>query len=101
MELRLVKVKWNDAFGNKIDEVSLDDVATTHFPTQVETVGWLLWEDEVGISVVSERYNNVFRGRTFIPRGMIISVEDILPPKKTRKKKVNETLSTPQTTTDK
>ena len=86
-EPRLVKCLWNDAWGNKEDEVHPEDVLSSHAPIQVETIGWLLADNEVGVSIFNERYEGKFRGRTFILRGMVIQIEDVLPPKKVRKKK--------------
>jgi hypothetical protein len=56
----------------------------------METRGWLGLDDEVGVSLFYERTGDQssYRGRTFIPRGMIISVLDFpaIKPKRSRKK---------------
>jgi hypothetical protein len=80
----LVFVEWDDAWGDKEDEVTLESVASSHKPTKVLTVGWLVYEDEAGISIFNETYEGKYRGRTFIPRGMNPKV---IPVKKSRKKK--------------
>lgn len=88
MNLRLVKVIWNDAWANKDDEVSLEDIARTHAPVVVTTIGWYLYEDKEGLSVANEMYETKFRGRTFIPKPLIVSIEDVLQRK--QKRKVND-----------
>lgn len=69
-----VKVIWHDAWVDSDNPVSIEDVRLHHKPTVVETLGWLLLQDEVGVSIASERYEGYFRGRGFIPAGMILSV---------------------------
>jgi hypothetical protein len=76
--LPLVVVKWADAWVDGNEPVSLgSEVAITHKPKIIVTVGWLLREDEDGVSVANEHYEdeNVYRGRTYIPRAMITSIE--------------------------
>lgn len=70
----LVVVKWADAWTESDQPVSADDVRLHHAPTEVETIGWLLHQDDAGISLANERYDLSYRGRTFIPRGMVLSV---------------------------
>lgn len=69
-------VVWNDANVGGDDAVSLDTVHLYHEPTVVHTIGWVLKEDEEGISIVTEYYDETFRGRTFIHRPMI---KDVIP----------------------
>jgi hypothetical protein len=91
MELRLVKVVWEDAWGDKTDEINVEDVAASHTAKKVVTVGWLLLDDASGVSVANEDCGRGwFRGRTFIPRGMNPKVEDIMKPKKRRNRKANK-----------
>ena len=70
----LVSVAWNDAWVDGDGAVSLDDVALSHHPKVITTLGWLLYEDEHGVSIANEYFDDVYRGRTFIPRAMIISI---------------------------
>jgi len=75
-ELPFVMVVWNDANVGGDDAVSLDTVHIYHEATVVHTIGWVLKENEKGISIVTEYYDDTFRGRTFIPRPMI---KDVIP----------------------
>lgn len=71
--LPLVVVVWNDAWTNELG-VTKDDVRASHKPMVVTTIGWLLLDDEIGISIANELYDDTYRGRTFILRSMIQSV---------------------------
>lgn len=73
--LPLVLVIWLDAWVRADEPVSLTDVALSHKPTKVHTLGWLLQDDAIGVSLANEEYDGTFRGRTFIPRAMIETVE--------------------------
>lgn len=77
----LVKLTWRDAHADSSEVLSRDDVATRHRPALFETVGWLLMDDELGVSVANERCvdagDEVYRGRTFVPRSLIKSIEPI------------------------
>lgn len=73
-KLPLVIVEWTDAWGDNEVAISMEDVESHHRALIVETMGWLLREDENGVSLANEVYNSNFRGRTFIPRGMIKSI---------------------------
>ena len=83
----LVLVKWNDANVDGDDIVTLENVDAFHKPTIVNTLGWLLKSDEVGVTLVNEYYDELFRGRTFIYRPMIISVipYNLTPPRKPKR----------------
>jgi hypothetical protein len=76
----LVRVFWNDAQSSatKIYLKSRD-----HAPTIMETIGWLMDDDESGVSVCNERYTEdgevCFRGHTFVPRGIVVSVVQVTP----------------------
>lgn len=69
----LVVVEWMDAWV-KEEGIVLDDAKSSHAPTIVHTIGWVLYEDDVGISLANEYFDDTWRGRTFVPRGMIKSV---------------------------
>jgi hypothetical protein len=81
-------VEWNDAYGTSEDDVFTLDDLTDHRPIRMRTRGMILLDNEHGITMTSEDYldNNkqYFRGRQFIPRGMIVSVT---PVKTVRSKK--------------
>lgn len=77
--MQVVIVKWLDAWQDQENFTTAHGIKATHEPMPVETMGRLIQEDEVGISVANERStqdgHDVFRGRTFIPRAMVQSVE--------------------------
>ena len=81
-------VTWDDAWADGVDDTSLDKVYEKHKPVPLETRGWLGLDNEAGVSLFPERQKDQssYRGRTFIPRGMIVSIEDF-PPKRKRKRK--------------
>lgn len=79
----LVTVRWNDAHTTEAAQYAPADVP--HAPLVIETVGWLLRHDTSGVSIASERLDNSqYRGYTFVPAGMVVSVTPIL---KSRKRK--------------
>lgn len=75
---QLVLVRWDDAWQDTDNFTSAHGITLTHKPMVVETLGWLIQDDEVGISLVNERSvdgdGEEYRGRTFVPRKMIKSV---------------------------
>jgi hypothetical protein len=74
-DLPLVLVTWNDANVGGDDVVTEDNVKNFHKPTIIHTLGWLVRSDDVGLTVVNEYYDDAFRGRTFVPAGMVIDVQ--------------------------
>ena len=76
--MELVEVTWLDAWADTDSFSSAHGITITHKPMTIYTLGWLVHEDEVGISVANERSvgedGETYRGRTFIPSGMIKSV---------------------------
>lgn len=72
--LALVLVEWNDAWCKAEEPVTLSDVGATHQPTVIHTLGWVLLSDDTGISLANEYYLDTYRGRTFIPASLIVSV---------------------------
>lgn len=74
----LVIIVWEDAWGGAHTPVTAFDIDAEHLPLTVQTLGWLLKDDDKGVSVFNERYSDggedVWRGRSFIPRAMIKSV---------------------------
>lgn len=87
--LPLVVVAWDDAWTDE-NSVTLDNVRASHKPIRVHTIGWLLLDDDVGVSIANEYYDSTYRGRTFILRSMVRSVEPFVlnKPPKPRAKKV-------------
>lgn len=89
IKLPLVLVTWNDANTGNDDVVTSDNVVAYHKPTIVSTLGWLLRDDEKGVTLVNEYYDEFYRGRTFIYRPMIISISPFNLSKPYKKKKVS------------
>jgi hypothetical protein len=91
---RLVVVVWDDAWQDQENFVTAHGIASTHEPLKVTTLGWVIRDDEVGISVANERSvddgKDVFRGRTFIPRAMVKSVTDFILATPRKKKSAAE-----------
>ena len=83
-----VIVVWDDAHGSATTDVTIEDL--DHKPIVMTTVGWLLREDERGISVANERCEEggkmVYRGHTFIPKAMVRSATAMALSKPRRKR---------------
>lgn len=75
---QLVIVQWDDAWQDQENFATAHGIIATHAPLPVETIGWLIQDDDVGISIANEQSTDdgqpVFRGRTFVPRAMVRSV---------------------------
>jgi hypothetical protein len=74
-DLPLVIVRWDDAQSSSVKVITENDPVTNyHAPAVMETLGWLLRDDEKGVSIANEVYRDEgvrhYRGHTFIPRGM-------------------------------
>lgn len=79
MKPPFVRVEWDDAWADTDEFVTPHAIEKTHRAMRITTMGWLLHEDEHGLSVANEASTDAggtetYRGRTFIPRGMILSV---------------------------
>lgn len=94
-KLPLVIVKWNDAWVDGNDPVNLADVQASHKPKVIKTLGYLLYQNDVGVSLANEYYDDedVYRGRTFVFAPMIISVTPYTLTKQ-RKKRAKDTQAT-------
>lgn len=72
----LVIVTWHDANATATEVYTK---AKHHAPAVLLTVGWLVENDERGVSLCCERNQDDaepwYRGHTFIPKGMVVSVE--------------------------
>lgn len=96
MSAQFVVVLWNDAWIDATEPITLQDARLKHKPLTVKSFGWLLIEDEVGVTLASERYldnseHDIYRAATFIPRAMIKSVT----PVNLSKKRAPKTPKTP------
>jgi len=98
--LPLVLVTWKDANVGGDDVVTLDNVSAYHKPTIVHTLGWLLKEDEEGITICNEFYDEFYRGRTFIYRPMIMSVDPYTLAKPRKVKRASKPTSPTATATE-
>ena len=69
-------VQWLDAWADAHDSASASDVGLKHKSVAMRTAGWLLADNEAGVSLFSEfcSEDETYRSRTFIPRAMIVSV---------------------------
>lgn len=78
IEPRFVTVRWHDAWADGVDDVTHETVGDKHRPILMETRGWLMVDNEVGVSLFYERCLDpqTYRGRTFIPRGMVVAITD-------------------------
>jgi len=67
---------WHDAWADNEEFVKTEKVDENHKPIVIKTVGWLLVDDKEGLSIFNERADeeDAWRGRTFVSRGMIVSV---------------------------
>ncbi len=72
----LMSIEWLDAWVDGSDQVNLGDPDPHHHPLLMQTIGWLIREDESGYSLFNERCldDSSYRSRTFIPRGMVKKV---------------------------
>jgi hypothetical protein len=81
MDPIFVLVKWEDAFVSGTESIKVSDAHLRHRPSLQETAGWLLIDDEVGVSIANERCldegDEEYRGRTFIPRSLVKSVTPV------------------------
>lgn len=72
---QLVVVIWDDAWQDQENFSTAHGIRATHAPMKVETLGYLIQDDDVGVSVANEHSvqdgTDVFRGRTFVPRAMV------------------------------
>lgn len=78
--MEFVEVTWRDAWADDDNFATVHGLTLTHKPMQVKTRGWLILNNEVGVSIANEQSKDVddgsevYRGRTFIPHAMVDSV---------------------------
>ena len=100
MELEFVRILWDDAWQDQENFATAHGIRTTHAPMPVETMGWLIQDDNIGVSVANERSTEdgqeVYRGRTFVPRAMIKSVTPfkLTKPRKRKESSLQSTETT-------
>lgn len=74
----LVECVWNDAWQDDDNFTSIHGAQLTHKAMIVQTIGWLIIDNEVGVRIANERSSDeggdVYRGITFVPRAMVKSV---------------------------
>ena len=82
--LELVILTWLDAHTDT-SEFSLTELDEKHKAWQIETVGWLLRDNQEGVSLANEKTSpETYRGFTFVPKGMVLSVKPYKSPRKPR-----------------
>ena len=71
-KLPFAVVSWSDAWVDGTEAVSLADVALKHHAMIHLTAGWILYQNEEGISIANEFCpdDETYRGRSFIPAEM-------------------------------
>jgi hypothetical protein len=86
-------VRWNDAHAT-LDQLDDNDIKRGHRPHIIETYGYIVQSDEVGVSIAGEwlppadgdEYE-AYRAVTFVPRGMVVT-EGPIQGRKPRKAKL-------------
>jgi hypothetical protein len=84
-------LEWNDAHSDVTEQVwSVGEVA--HGPLVIRTLGWVTRYDATGVTMFTERIDNQdgtfsYRGRGFVPAGMVVSVMELVETPKRRRKK--------------
>lgn len=76
-ERAIVAVRWNDAHASAGDLIDAETIAAAHRPSVVTTIGWLMRDDDAGVSLCVESTDFGFRGHTFIPRSCVLSTRMI------------------------
>ncbi len=77
---------WLDAHASSITAYEVHEIP--HAALEVASYGLLLKQDDKGISIASERCGeSSYRGYTFVPAGMMVRVEPVIPPPTPRKKR--------------
>lgn len=77
----IVAVTWLDAHGSATDTYGIGDLP--HHAWELTTIGWLLRDDDQGVSVSNEYCGDQdYRGITFIPRALVKGVKVLKSPRK-------------------
>ena len=91
--MQLVELVWTDAWADVDGFASEHGISITHKPMIIKTIGWLIQDDDVGVSIANEcnttTDGHTFRGRTFVPRKMVQSMTlyNLTKTRKSRKPK--------------
>lgn len=95
MKQTITIVTWDDAWQDQENFATAHGIKSTHSPMLVKTKGDIVQDDELGISLVCESSEQdgqpVYRGRTFIPRAMIRSVDTYILTKPKAKRSAKPT----------
>ena len=73
-DLPLVVIVWGDAWVRADTPMVKSEAAHEHKPMPVTTIGWLLIDNDEGVQIANEFYDDAYRGRTFVPRAMVRSI---------------------------
>lgn len=96
MQHPFVIVEWEDPNSSSVEVITEENIADFHVPEVMKTAGWLLRDDDKGVSIANEVYFEKgkarWRGHTFIGRSLIrtLSHVRVTPPRKPRKKSISE-----------
>lgn len=84
---QFVAVTWRDAHGTG-KTASFSEHELPHAPARVTTYGWLMRQDDKGLSIVGEIFSDgSMRDYTFIMTEVLEGIEVIRMPAKRRSKK--------------
>lgn len=85
-----VIVEWDDPNSSSVEVITDENIAEFHVPELMETAGWLLRDDDKGVSVANELYYEKgkarWRGHTFIVRALVRKVTEVKLSKLKKKK---------------
>lgn len=76
--MRLVLVVWLDAVSEDASGWKSLDLIRKQRPPRIESVGWVLCENDEFITLVSSKDNEDCDGDVTIPSGMIISIHELM-----------------------
>lgn len=76
---QIVVVAWEDAWKAATADITEDNIDAWHGAVPTQTIGWVVKHDNKGITIANERSVNSagkeeWRGATFIPAKMILSI---------------------------
>ena len=85
-------VHWLDAHSlGSTDLVVADDLRELHGSVPILTAGWILRDDEIGVSLCSEYCGGMdYRNSTFVPRAMVVSVRYVRIPAARKQKELRD-----------
>ncbi len=75
---QFVIVEWDDPNSSSVEVITEENLEAFHVPEAMKTAGWLLRDDDRGVSIANEVYferdKPRWRGHTFIMRALIRAV---------------------------